>query len=139
MIAQLTSTVYGVGKATERAYFYNQDGAAVDSSSSPACDPDTECASSSLEVPLKHNIWIDVRSSPRRWSTELRFFQSRVNFDSTKNGVTFGEGDGTVSLLSLGAMCVEGWAPGSRYNPAGISVVTHEINVRALAPSASLT
>jgi len=26
-----------------------------------------------------------------------------------KNGVRIGEGDGTVTLISLGAMCTEGW------------------------------
>lgn len=39
-----------------------------------------------------------------------------------------GEGDGTVSLLSLGAMCVEGWKK-KRWNPAGIKVVTNEVCV----------
>ncbi|CAG8767774.1 10705_t:CDS:2, partial [Acaulospora colombiana] len=38
-----------------------------------------------------------------------------------KNGVKIGEGDGTVSLISLGAMCVEGWRR-KRWNPAGIKV-----------------
>lgn len=42
-----------------------------------------------------------------------------------------GEGDGTVSLLSLGAMCAEGWKR-KRWNPGGIKVVT--VEVRALAP-----
>ena len=37
-----------------------------------------------------------------------------------------GEGDGTVSLLSLGAMCVEGWKR-KRWNPAGIKIVTVEV------------
>jgi len=37
-----------------------------------------------------------------------------------------GEGDGTVSLLSLGAMCVEGWKRG-RWNPAGIKITTVEL------------
>jgi phospholipid:diacylglycerol acyltransferase len=37
-----------------------------------------------------------------------------------------GEGDGTVSLLSLGAMCVEGWKR-IRWNPAGIQVTTVEV------------
>ncbi|KAI0276276.1 LACT-domain-containing protein [Russula aff. rugulosa BPL654] len=39
---------------------------------------------------------------------------------------TFGEGDGTVSLLSLGAMCVEGWKR-KRWNPAGIKITTVEL------------
>lgn len=38
-----------------------------------------------------------------------------------------GEGDGTVSLLSLGAMCVEGWKR-KRWNPAGIKIVTVEVS-----------
>lgn len=38
-----------------------------------------------------------------------------------------GEGDGTVSLLSLGAMCVEGWKR-KRWNPAGIKVTTVEVS-----------
>jgi phospholipid:diacylglycerol acyltransferase len=45
-----------------------------------------------------------------------------------KNGVKMGEGDGTVSLLSLGAMCVEGWKKGRRWNPGGIKVVTVEVS-----------
>ena len=39
-----------------------------------------------------------------------------------------GEGDGTVSLLSLGAMCVEGWKR-ERWNPAGIKIVTTEVRI----------
>ena len=42
------------------------------------------------------------------------------------NGVKMGEGDGTVGLLSLGAMCVEGWKR-ERWNPAGIRVTTVEV------------
>ena len=41
-----------------------------------------------------------------------------------------GEGDGTVSLLSLGAMCVEGWKR-KRWNPAGIKVTTVEVPLRS--------
>jgi len=40
-----------------------------------------------------------------------------------------GEGDGTVSLLSLGAMCVEGWKR-KRWNPGGIKVTTVEVPFR---------
>jgi len=43
-----------------------------------------------------------------------------------RNGVKMGEGDGTVSILSLGAMCVEGWKR-PRWNPAGIKVTTIEL------------
>lgn len=37
-----------------------------------------------------------------------------------------GEGDGTVSLLSMGAMCVEGWKR-PRWNPGGINITTVEV------------
>ena len=40
-----------------------------------------------------------------------------------------GEGDGTVSLLSLGAMCVEGWKR-KRWNPGGIKITTVEVLLR---------
>ena len=46
--------------------------------------------------------------------------------DKVRNGVKLGEGDGTVSLLSLGAMCAEGWKR-TRWNPAGIKVTTVEV------------
>ena len=44
-----------------------------------------------------------------------------------RNGVKIGEGDGTVSLISLGAMCVEGWKR-KTWNPSGIKVVTVEVS-----------
>jgi phospholipid:diacylglycerol acyltransferase len=46
-----------------------------------------------------------------------------------RNGIKLGEGDGTVSLLSLGAMCVEGWKR-KRWNPAGIKITTVEVRVQ---------
>lgn len=50
-------------------------------------------------------------------------------------GLLLGEGDGTVALLSLGAMCVEGWKRGTRWNPHGVKVITQE----ASGPMTSLT
>lgn len=43
----------------------------------------------------------------------------------TRAGCRMGEGDGTVSLLSLGAMGVQGWKR-KRYNPAGVKIIVHE-------------
>ena len=42
------------------------------------------------------------------------------------HGVILGEGDGTVSLLSLGYMCAKGWKI-KRYNPGGAKVVLYEM------------
>jgi phospholipid:diacylglycerol acyltransferase len=65
-------------------------------------------------APLFRRSWIDAG------------YTNEHGFPRVKNGVKMGEGDGTVSLLSLGAMCVEGWKKGRRWNPAGIKVVTVE-------------
>ena len=44
-----------------------------------------------------------------------------------EHGVVFGEGDGTVNLLSTGYMCARGWRDIKRYNPAGIKITTYEM------------
>jgi phospholipid:diacylglycerol acyltransferase len=67
-------------------------------------------------MPLFRRSWIDASYTNERALPRV------------KNGVKMGEGDGTVSLLSLGAMCVEGWKKGRRWNPAGIKVVTVEVS-----------
>lgn len=66
-------------------------------------------------MPLTRKTWIDAE-----------YMDENVT-PRTMNGVKMGEGDGTVSLLSLGAMCVEGWKR-KRWNPAGMKVVTVEVS-----------
>ena len=80
---------YGVGKATERGYFYREE-----------TDPFT-----------KLNVTIDTS-------------YTKLPVD---HGVVFGEGDGTVNLLSTGYMCARGWRDIKRYNPAGVKVTTYEM------------
>jgi hypothetical protein len=41
-----------------------------------------------------------------------------------RSGVKFGDGDGTIPVISLGSMCVKGWKGKTKWNPAGIEVVT---------------
>lgn len=54
-----------------------------------------------------------------------------------RSGVKFGDGDGTIPVLSLGAMCVKGWKGKTKWNPAGIEVVTQGESRAALPlPSA---
>ncbi|OBZ69569.1 hypothetical protein A0H81_10575 [Grifola frondosa] len=65
-------------------------------------------------MPLSRNSFIDSD------------YTDEMSVPRVLNGVKMGEGDGTVSLLSLGAMCVEGWKR-RRWNPAGISVITVEL------------
>ncbi|GAA98429.1 uncharacterized protein L969DRAFT_17065 [Mixia osmundae IAM 14324] len=116
--------LYGWGKPTERGYFYKAGPLeAGEELGTAACtEPGGSCAvedsnmtsSSPVQLPTRQRVYID----------------NAVNLESTrpqvKSGVLNGEGDGTVSLLSLGAMCVDGWKR-DRYNPARIPVTTHEI------------
>ncbi|KAI0053270.1 phospholipid/diacylglycerol acyltransferase, partial [Auriscalpium vulgare] len=114
--------VYGHGKETERSYWYASGPYEYDDSYSPAgpgtCSNDTDCAAVSvrnpLDLPLSRRSWID------------KDYTNETTLPKVRNGVKMGEGDGTVSLLSLGAMCAEGWKR-KRWNPAGIRVVTVEL------------
>jgi hypothetical protein len=45
-----------------------------------------------------------------------------------ENGVQFGNGDGTVPLLSLGAMCAGPWR-GKELNPHGVKVMIPIVKV----------
>jgi phospholipid:diacylglycerol acyltransferase len=89
---------YGIGKPTERSYFYKEN---------------------DLNLHGYINISIDTSvSTPNAKFQEL---------GSVDHGVSFGEGDGTVNLISTGYMCAKGWRKIKRYNPAGIKVTTYEM------------
>ncbi|KAM0793391.1 hypothetical protein ACM66B_000844 [Microbotryomycetes sp. NB124-2] len=114
--------LYGVGKETERGYFYQQGGFEHDETVSglnATCE-DPECTDQTprtpLDLPLSRRVWIDGSVTlPDSHQPKVR------------SGVVFNDGDGTVSMLSLGAMCQEGWKR-DLYNPGRSRVVTHEIN-----------
>ncbi|KAF8178601.1 phospholipid/diacylglycerol acyltransferase [Mycena galopus ATCC 62051] len=111
--------VYGHGK---RSYWYahsNEYDEVADrvAGAEPQCvDPnDGACVTrTSFDAPLLRKSWIDAE------------YTDEALYPKIRNGVKMGEGDGTVSLVSLGAMCVEGWAR-KRWNPAGIKVTTVEL------------
>ncbi|EKM53495.1 uncharacterized protein PHACADRAFT_197922 [Phanerochaete carnosa HHB-10118-sp] len=112
--------VYGHGKETERSYWYTRgeyeyDDVQADQPSA-VCDNSADCLTprTPLDLPLFRKSWIDAEYTDLSMTPKIR------------NGVKMGEGDGTVSLLSLGAMCVEGWKR-KRWNPAGMKVVTVEL------------
>ncbi|CDZ96443.1 phospholipid:diacylglycerol acyltransferase [Phaffia rhodozyma] len=113
--------MYGHGKETERSYWYmkgkyEQDEGNGEGNAMPCvdgCNSNGTSDPNPLNFPLGRDMWIDSDvSTPNSVPT-------------VRNGVKFGEGDGTVPLLSLGAMCVEGWKR-KEWNPAGIKVVTRE-------------
>ncbi|KAG6837831.1 hypothetical protein H0H93_016199 [Arthromyces matolae] len=85
---------------------------------------DQVCRDSSSNDCLNDRELLNVSLSKQTW------IDASITNDSivpkVRNGVKMGEGDGTVSLLSLGAMCAEGWKR-PRWNPGGIKVVTVEV------------
>ncbi|KAF9524019.1 phospholipid:diacylglycerol acyltransferase [Crepidotus variabilis] len=120
--------VYGHGKETERSYWYTQGEYEQDEiradSVNPSCEEPsmTNCTDTRppLDMPLSRRSWIDAA------------YTNETSWPKVRNGVRMGEGDGTVSLLSLGAMCVEGWKK-KRWNPAGIKITTVELPHRPIA------
>ncbi|KAI0072852.1 phospholipid:diacylglycerol acyltransferase [Panus rudis PR-1116 ss-1] len=111
--------VYGHGKDTEVSQYtrgeYEYDDVQPDAFNA-TCEGETNCVSKRgvLDLPLSQTCWIDSE------------YTDESSTPKVINGVKMGEGDGTVSLLSLGAMCVEGWKR-KRWNPSGIPVVTVEL------------
>ncbi|KAL2399807.1 Phospholipid:diacylglycerol acyltransferase [Exophiala dermatitidis] len=89
---------YGIGKPTERAYFYKDN-----------------------ENPLQGNVNITIDTSINSPNKQLQ------DVGAVDHGVIMGEGDGTVNLLSTGYMCAKGWKKIKRYNPANIKITTYEM------------
>lgn len=114
--------VYGHGKETERSYWYargphDYEESFVEVEHSTCTDPTDKCNYAPhppLDMFFSRASWIDADYTHETTTPKVR------------NGVKMGEGDGTVSLLSLGAMCVEGWKR-PRWNPGGIKVTTVEL------------
>jgi len=118
--------VYGHGKETERSYWYARG--ERDYGEGLVDGPNAQCMDSAgddcnlrnpLGLPFTRKSWIDSEYTDEEIIPKVR------------NGVKMGEGDGTVSLLSLGAMCVEGWKR-RRWNPAGINITTVELPHRPI-------
>ncbi|WRT66574.1 uncharacterized protein IL334_003533 [Kwoniella shivajii] len=120
--------LYGHGKETERSYWYMQGEYEQDDTRSDAenedafcdtTDPSNGCNNSTtlrspLDFPLSRKHWIDSAITVKGSLPEVR------------SGVKFGDGDGTIPVISLGSMCVKGWNGTTKWNPAGIEVVTQE-------------
>ncbi|KAI0030015.1 phospholipid/diacylglycerol acyltransferase [Vararia minispora EC-137] len=114
--------IYGHGKETERSYWYKAGRYTHEEISADAagvvCSGDADCGGQTpkppLDMPFSRDNAID------------KDFTNEDIIPKIRNGVKMGEGDGTVSLLSLGAMCVGGWKH-ARWNPAGIKITTVEL------------
>ncbi|KAJ9116112.1 hypothetical protein QFC20_000789 [Naganishia adeliensis] len=111
--------MYGYGKPTEGEFEHDE----VHSEGSDAqCTPDELIQKTNGSL-ITCRTPLDMPSARRHWiDTEITV---QGSIPEVKKGVKFGEGDGTVPLLSLGAMCVRGWKD-PKWNPAGIKVITKE-------------
>jgi len=89
---------YGIGKTTERSYYYKEN-----------------------EFSIKGYINISIDTSVNTPNGRLQ------ELGSIDHGVAFGEGDGTVNLVSNGYMCAKGWRHIKRYNPSNIKITTFEM------------
>ncbi|PLW49115.1 hypothetical protein PCASD_02997 [Puccinia coronata f. sp. avenae] len=120
--------LYGVGKPTERGYWYK--GEQFESDEIETDGPQAKCKGVGIECDKKNQTAIVPMSFPlsRQWMVDNEVNLEHEN-PKVKSGVTFSDGDGTVSVLSLGTMCVDGWKK-KIYNPSGIPVLTHEIEHR---------
>ena len=119
--------LYGAGKTTERSYWYERgpyekdemeiEGQDATCADCPTPEERLDGGNASvidtgvtkvpqLDFPTGRKSWIDSNVADEKANPKVR------------SGCKMGEGDGTVSLLSLGAMCAEGWKR-KRYNPAG--------------------
>lgn len=92
--------LYGVGAKTEVGFYYKTSWEGYDG------DED-KCSNDKCDPPF--------------------LLDASVNDDEKKTayGVRFGDGDGTVPLVSLGLPCVGGWAT-EELNPSGTKVITRE-------------
>lgn len=112
---------YGVGKETERAYYYtlNQDDLVgpYKIENTTARPYFFEPASANLSLTQQ---FINASLFPIVINTSVTNETLQL-----QRGVRYTDGDGTVPLLSTGFMCVNAWKT-KKYNPSNCSVVTRE-------------
>ncbi|ELU39173.1 phospholipid:diacylglycerol acyltransferase [Rhizoctonia solani AG-1 IA] len=141
--------LYGHGKPTERSYWYaasefeheGSENATLEEECAAEFDEtrvNSSCVTQKtpLNMPLSRRNFIDVAVHNDTGVPKVSLWRvgwSRLGAiclgwaKSALDRRRLGEGDGTVALLSLGAMCVEGWKAGTRWNPHGVRVVTQEM------------
>ncbi|TPX30862.1 hypothetical protein SmJEL517_g05639 [Synchytrium microbalum] len=109
--------LYGIGKPTERKYFYTAE------SEGSSCVPSDDT-----------NHCLDEKAVDAEGVTHA--INTSMNADTTiENGVELSDGDGTVNLLSLAYMCAKGWRSSkSVVNPSRVRVVSREY-LNVVSPS----
>jgi phospholipid:diacylglycerol acyltransferase len=94
--------LYGIGKPTERGFYYTNSSQRV---------------SQSAKLPNGQ----DGPSIPYQIDTSKNFPEVNLN-----GGVQEGDGDGTVPLISMGYMCYDGWRNYPGLNPSRMRTVVRE-------------
>ncbi|KAI9018017.1 Lecithin:cholesterol acyltransferase-domain-containing protein [Phycomyces nitens] len=118
---------YGVGLPTERSYYYS----ATTDGTSPACNSTSQCDESiDGNCTLSDSDKVTEIDAHQLQAPHL-FIDSTVNNPAARveTGVRFGNGDGTVPLISLGYMCTPsgGWTKhADLYNPGHNPVTIKE-------------
>ncbi|KAI7867181.1 Lecithin:cholesterol acyltransferase-domain-containing protein [Spinellus fusiger] len=117
---------YGVGLPTERSYYYTASSEGLSSCSDPnECEESNEGNCLMSEDPSNQTSDSSTSQLPHL------YIDSTIHRPSAgvETGVRFGEGDGTVPLLSLGYMCTPsgGWTQhADLYNPSHSPVKIRE-------------
>ena len=96
---------YGHGARTERGYHYNHVQLPAAEGQCPA-------------VEASSDITTEQVSTGGLWFVNNKAHDSAHDLE---HGVQLGDGDGTVPLVSLGAMCAQGWRSAT-LNPHGVKV-----------------
>lgn len=124
---------YGIGKPTERAYFYkehNQISGAGGAAASSAIGIHTNTTVNiTIDTGFTARLGPQTRQQQQQQdsSSDADSNDSDTPAPEVDHGIIFGEGDGTVNLLSTGYMCAHGWRHIKRYNPAGSKIVSYEM------------
>eukprot|EP00892_Ulva_mutabilis_P006675 jgi/Ulvmu1/437/UM001_0444.1 len=100
---------YGHGIATERAYHYRHSPVLCEEEQCPAGMLETDLSNTQIAAGKAWNINQEANNSTR----------------AQEHGVVFGDGDGTVPLVSLGYACAGPWRT-PKLNPGGVKVVLRE-------------
>jgi phospholipid:diacylglycerol acyltransferase len=139
--------LYGVGKDTERGYYYRRNDGRRDlrRTVGTAASVLTETVLQKLQAMQDITDQPSFREALSQLYSVATLAQAQFSLeneteifppfliDNTANnleenlefGVQQGDGDGTVPLLSLGYMCVQGWKA-KHLNPSELEVITRE-------------
>lgn len=131
--------LYGVGKPTERSYFYKPNGGEGEARGTTAAadaEPDVPIAIDTNVSALFGNATAAAAAAAASASASYHpSSDTPADPDDAPDpdpptmvdhGVVTTDGDGTVPLLSLGYMCTRGWQI-RRFNPGRINVTTFEM------------